>query len=81
MGTIIFYLQLLLRTVVSIVKDLADDIPAADPRWENNDYQQKQALGSSTSMQIIQQLREKSSALNHFIGFLHGTKLWEKVCS
>lgn len=66
--------------IVKIAKDLAEDTPAADPRWEdvsNNKY----ALGSSTSMQIIQQLREKNRAFSHFIEFLQATSLWQNVSS
>lgn len=65
--------------VVAIAMDLADDIPAADPRWEDQVNSNKHALGSSVSMQIIQQLKEKDLALNHFIDFLHSTDLWERV--
>lgn len=65
--------------VVAIAVDLADDIPAADPRWENQFNTTKHGLGSSSSMQIIQQLKEKDLALNHFIDFLHSTDLWERV--
>lgn len=64
--------------IIRIAKDLAEDIPAADPRWEQiktNNH----PLGSSLSMQIMQQLKEKNLALNHFIEFLHTTELWQKV--
>ncbi|XP_052864954.1 nuclear pore complex protein Nup133 [Anopheles cruzii] len=64
------------RVVLKIAIDLADDTPAADPRWEvTNRY----ALGSSTSMQIIQQLREKNVAFVQFIEFLHNRGLWERL--
>lgn len=66
--------------VVAIAKDIAEDVPAADPRWEDQIHKaQKHALGSSKSMQLIQQLREKNLALNHFIDFLHSTEIWERV--
>lgn len=65
--------------VLAIAKDLAEDIPAADPRWEQLKSANKSALGSSNSMQIIQQLKEKKLALNHFVEFLHATDLWEQV--
>lgn len=65
--------------IVKIAKDLAEDVPAADPRWEEQLSQSKCALGSSTSLQIIQQLKEKSRAFMHFIDFLQATSLWEKV--
>lgn len=64
--------------IVKIAKDLAEDTPAADPRWEDVSNK-KYALGSSTSMQIIQQLREKNRAFGHFIEFLQATGLWQNV--
>lgn len=68
------------KVVVKIAQDLAEDIPAADPRWEEQlAATQKYALGSSASMQIIQQLREKSRALGHFVDFLHTSGLWNEV--
>lgn len=66
------------RIVVEIAKDLAEDIPASDPRWEQI-KNTKNALGSSFSMQIIQQLKEKKIAYNIFIDFLHSTDIWSKV--
>lgn len=65
--------------IIKIATDLAEDIPAADPRWEEQIANSKYALGSSTSMQIIQQLKEKNRAFLHFIDFLQATCLWEKV--
>lgn len=65
--------------VIKIAKDLAEDIPASDPRWEQQLSNYKFALGSSTSMQIIQQLKEKNRAFCHFIDFLQAMGLWEKV--
>lgn len=67
------------KIIIKIAQDLAEDIPAADPRWEDRMTANKHALGSSASMQIIQQLKEKNRALGHFIDFLHATNLWEKV--
>lgn len=64
--------------VAKIAEELAEDIPAADPRWEaqiGSDY----ALGSSASMQINQQLKEKNRAFIHFVEFLHATELWNRV--
>lgn len=68
------------QSVLRIAQDLAEDVPAADPRWEQEDINQRHALGSSASLQIVQQLREKNMALNHFVEFLHSTGLWNKVC-
>lgn len=65
--------------IVKIATDLAEDIPAADPRWEEQIALNKCALGSSASMQIIQQLKEKSRAFIHFVEFLHASTLWNRV--
>lgn len=64
--------------VAKIAGDLAEDIPAADPRWEQK-LGDNCALGSSASMQIIQQLKEKNRAFNHFVEFLHASHLWDRV--
>lgn len=62
---------------------MAEDIPAADPRWENqwqeNDTASRIALGSSSSMRIISQLREKDIAMQLFVKFLQNVNIWEKV--
>lgn len=65
--------------ITNIAKELVDDIPAADPRWEDQINPENYALGSSASMQIIQQLKEKNRAFNHFMEFLHASQLWNKV--
>lgn len=65
------------QIVVTMAQNLADDVPAADPRWE--EQMSAHALGSSNSMQIIQQLRDKHCALTHFIDFLKATELWPRV--
>lgn len=69
------------RIVVTIAQDLAEDIPAADPRWENEATSRSAvaSLGSSTSMQILQQLREKNFCMVKFVEFLHGTGLWSRL--
>lgn len=69
------------RTVLNIARDLAEDLPASDPRWEREIMNRSAsiALGSSTSMQIIQQLREKNFCMIKFTEFLHGVGLWTKL--
>lgn len=70
------------RIVITIAEDLAEDLPIADPRWEEAVADQdshRHALGSSRSMQIINQLRDKIIAFQHFITFLHSSGVWEKV--
>lgn len=69
--------------VVRIAYDLVDDVPAADPRWEEQISRQPAAaaLGSSMSMQISQQLKEKKLVLQYFIEFLHATALWPRLAA
>lgn len=69
------------KIVMTIAKDLAEDIPAADPRWESETINRNSSapLGSSTSMQILQQLREKNFCMVKFVEFLHGTGLWGRL--
>lgn len=69
------------KIVIAIAQDLAEDIPAADPRWEVEAMSRNSvvSLGSSTSMQILQQLREKNFCMVKFVEFLHGTGLWSRL--
>ncbi|KAH8251892.1 hypothetical protein KR038_010693 [Drosophila bunnanda] len=70
------------RIVITIAEDLAEDLPISDPRWEEVMGDQDihhHALGSSRSMQIINQLRDKVIAFQHFIAFLHSSGVWEKL--
>lgn len=69
------------KTILNIARDLAEDLPASDPRWEREIINRSStvALGSSTSMQIIQQLREKNFCMIKFTEFLHGVGLWSKL--
>lgn len=69
------------KTTLKIAKDLAEDLPASDPRWEAELMNRSGsiALGSSTSMQIVQQLREKNFCMIKFCEFLHAVGLWSKL--
>ena len=69
------------RIVITIAKDMAEDLPAADPRWQadRTDRNSVGSLGSSKSMQIIQQLRDKEFCIIKFVEFLHGTGLWSRL--
>nr|ABL84944.1 Nup133 [Drosophila melanogaster] len=70
------------RIVITIAEDLAEDIPIADPRWEEalaDQEMNRHAIGSSRSMQIINQLRDKIIAFQHFITFLHSSLVWDKL--
>lgn len=66
---------LLDKTVIQVCEELLDDIPAGDPRWTDND---SVGIGSSYSMQILQQLEDKQRALNIYIKFLKENELWQR---
>lgn len=66
---------LLDKTVMQVVEDLLDDIPAGDPRWSDN---VPVGIGSSYSMQIVHQLEDKQKAFNIFVKFLKATELWQR---
>ncbi|XP_067007277.2 nuclear pore complex protein Nup133 [Anabrus simplex] len=63
-------------TVINMSRDLIDDFPASDPRWLNET--QNPALLTYSSLQILHQLEDKSTALKLYISFLKDVQLWEK---
>lgn len=67
------------RAIMTISKDMAEDMPAADPRWQKVMGEETHPLGSSTSMQIVQQLKDKNIAFTHFVSFLQAVGLWGKL--
>ena len=65
------------RLVTHLSRDLIDDYPGSDPRWAEN---ARSDTGSSTSsLIIIQQLKDKQKAHDYIINFLKKLNLWEKV--
>ncbi|XP_025830293.1 nuclear pore complex protein Nup133 [Agrilus planipennis] len=64
--------------VITVCEDLLDDIPAGDPRWSGEN---QAGLGSSYSMQILNQLEDKQKAYGLFIKFLRETNLWNKLAA
>lgn len=65
------------RLVSSLSRELIDDYPASDPRWAEN---VKSDSGSSTSSLIIlQQLKDKQRAHEYIINFLKKLSLWDKL--
>ncbi|EFA05993.1 Nuclear pore complex protein Nup133-like Protein [Tribolium castaneum] len=68
--------SLLDKVVIMMGKDLIDDTPAGDPRW-SKDHQV--GLGSSHSMQVLDQLKNKQKALSLFIKFLKESGLWAQL--
>lgn len=65
--------------IISIAKEIATDTPAQDPRWKMQQHEDSYALGRSTSMQIVTQLKDKSIAFKQFVDFLHSLMIWEKL--
>ncbi|XP_063701326.1 nuclear pore complex protein Nup133 [Culicoides brevitarsis] len=74
-------LQSLDYAIVAIAKEIATDTPAQDPRWKMIQPEDTFALGRSTSMQILTQLKDKSAAFKHFVDFLHATSIWERLAT
>ncbi|XP_018569025.1 nuclear pore complex protein Nup133 [Anoplophora glabripennis] len=64
------------KVVVIMCKDLLDDIPAGDPRW-NKDV--PAGIGSSYSMQVLHQLEDKQKALSLYLKFLKDSGLWDRL--
>ncbi|XP_060515783.1 nuclear pore complex protein Nup133 [Cylas formicarius] len=65
--------------VLQMSKEMLDDTPAADPRWNNRDEScPAQGLGSSHSMQVLHQIRDKQKAYNLFMKFLREAGLWDR---
>ena len=64
------------KVVVMMCKDLVDDVPAGDPRW-NKDT--PLGLGSSYSMQVLHQLEDKQKAHALYMKFLKDSGLWKQL--
>lgn len=65
------------KVTVMMCKDLVDDIPAGDPRWNIEDA--APGIGSSYSMQVLHQLEDKQKALGLYIKFLKESGLWGQL--
>lgn len=64
------------KVVVNTCMELLNDIPATDPRWSKDN---SAGLGSSYSMQIINQLEDKQRAFTLFLKFLKDSNLWDQL--
>lgn len=64
------------KVVLKVCNNFLDDIPAGDPRWNK---EVPPGLGSSYSMQILQQLKDKQKALQLFLQFLKDCDLWNRL--
>lgn len=65
------------RLVASLSQDLIDDYPTSDPRWADN--ARPGDCGSTSSLIILQQLKDKQRAHEYIIGFLKKLQLWDKL--
>lgn len=64
-------------TVLQLSSNLLDDSPATDPRWAESD--QAGSTGAPMSLIIQNQLKDKATAHQYFINFLHQTGLWQRL--
>ena len=74
------------RLVANMSQDLIEDFPASDPRWMESAEGVASAssgalssVGTSTSLLILHQLRDKQTAHDFYINFLKEVGLWDRV--
>lgn len=67
------------KTVLAVCRELVNDVPDGDPRWNDHYKSNRVSLGSSSSMQIQKQLQDKQKALELFITFLKNCNLWVRL--
>ena len=69
------------RLVANMSQDLIEDFPASDPRWMESAEGGSSAssVGTSTSLLILHQLRDKQTAHDFYINFLKEVGLWDRV--
>ncbi|KAG7173289.1 Nuclear pore complex protein Nup133-like, partial [Homarus americanus] len=64
-------------TVIQLSSNLLNDSPATDPRWAESN--QAGGTGAPMSLLIQNQLRDKTTAHQYYINFLHQTGLWQRL--
>ena len=75
------------RLVASMSQDLIEDFPASDPRWMESAEgvaaasSSLSSVGTSTSLLILHQLRDKQTAHDFYINFLKEVGLWDRLSS
>ena len=73
------------RLVANMSQDLIEDFPASDPRWMESaegvaaSSSSVSSVGTSTSLLILHQLRDKQTAHDFYINFLKEVGLWDRV--
>ncbi|KAL7299771.1 hypothetical protein TKK_0007518 [Trichogramma kaykai] len=66
--------------VLKVAKNLIDDYPANDPRWENH-RDLNFTLNAVLAMQIPHQLEGKQKSIELFVMFLKEHNLWSRFCA
>ena len=69
------------RLVANMSQDLIEDFPASDPRWMESAEggSSSTSVGTSTSLLILHQLRDKQTAHDFYVNFLKEVGLWDRV--
>ena len=69
------------RLVAAMSQDLIEDFPASDPRWMESAEggSSSTSVGTSTSLLILHQLRDKQTAHDFYVNFLKEVGLWDRV--
>ncbi|KAL3875007.1 hypothetical protein ACJMK2_037949 [Sinanodonta woodiana] len=65
------------KLVTKLSLDLIDDYPASDPRWAES--KRLDTVQSTTSVIILQQLKDKRRAHEFIINFLKKVNLWDRL--
>lgn len=65
------------KLVTTMSCDLIDDFPASDPRWMQS--VPEASVGSTMSILILHQLRDKQTAHEFYVSFLKEVGLWQRV--
>ncbi|XP_071080381.1 nuclear pore complex protein Nup133-like [Haliotis cracherodii] len=65
------------KLVTMLSRDLIDDYPTSDPRWAES--LRNDSAGSTTSLIILQQLKDKEKAHEYLISFLKRLELWDRL--
>ncbi|CAB3374512.1 Hypothetical predicted protein [Cloeon dipterum] len=63
--------------IVRVSKDIINDMPASDPRWSETSSGAQ--FGTSSSLQVQQQLQGKQQTLELYINFLKSVNIWNKL--
>ncbi|XP_059475123.1 nuclear pore complex protein Nup133 isoform X2 [Neocloeon triangulifer] len=63
--------------IVHVSKDIINDMPASDPRW--SETHSSATFGTSSSLQVQQQLQGKQQTLELYVNFLKAVDIWNKL--